>query len=37
MKERLSQDLLPDMELLKNIFPTILDMKNANTVQKIDK
>ena len=37
MKERLSQGLLPDMELLKNIFPTILDMKNANTVQKMNK
>ena len=37
MKERLPQDLLPDMELLKKIFSTILDMKNANTVQKINK
>ena len=37
MKERLSQGLLPDMELLKKIFPAILDMKNANTVQKINK
>ena len=31
---RLSQDLLPDMELTKNIFPTILYMKNGNRVQK---
>ena len=37
MKERLREGLLPDMELLKKIFPTILNMKNANTVQKINK
>ena len=33
MKKRLPQGLLPDMELLKNIFLTILDMENANMVQ----
>ena len=32
-KTRLSQNLLPDMKLLKKIFPTILDMKNANRAQ----
>ena len=37
MKERLPQGLLSDMELLKKIFPTILDMRNANKVQKINK
>ena len=37
MKESLSQGLLPDMELIQKIFPTISDMKNANTVQKINK
>ena len=26
--------LLPDIELLKKMFPTILDMKNANRAQK---
>ena len=32
MKARLSQSLLPDMELVKNV-PIILDIKNANRVQ----
>ena len=29
-KTRLSQDLLPEIELLKKLFPKLLDMKNAN-------
>ena len=29
---RMSQSLLPDMELPKNMLPTILDMKNSNRV-----
>ena len=33
-KAKLSQDLLPDMKVVKKIFPTIVDMKNANKVQK---
>ena len=28
------QSLLPDMELLKKMFPPILDMKNGNKVQE---
>ena len=28
----MSQSLLPDMELPKNMLPTILDMKNSNRV-----
>ena len=34
MKTRLSQDLHQDMELLKKMFPKMLNMKNANKVQK---
>ena len=34
MKTRLSQDLHLDMELLKKMFPKMLNMKNANKVQK---
>ena len=30
---RLSQRLLPDMELLKKLFPKILNMKNANKIK----
>ena len=30
----LSQSLLSDIELLKKMFPSMLDMKNANRVQK---
>ena len=30
----LSQCLLSDMEMLKKMLPTILDMKNANILQK---
>ena len=30
----LFQDLLPDMELHQKIIPTILDLKNANKLQK---
>ena len=30
IKARLSQDLLPDIELFQKMFPTILNMKNAN-------
>ena len=33
----LFQGLLPQMELLKKMFPTILDMKNAKKVQKKKK
>ena len=33
-KTRLFQGLLPDMELLKKTFPTILVIKNAGKVQK---
>ena len=31
----LSQCLLPDMEMLKKMLPIILDIKNANILQKI--
>ena len=34
MKTRLSQGLLPEMKLFLKIFPTILDMKNYEKVQK---
>ena len=34
---RLSQGLLPDMELLSRMFLTLLDMKNINKMQKKDK
>ena len=35
MKTKLSQGLLLDMELLKKMFPSILDIQNANNkVQK---
>ena len=37
MKTRLSQDLHQDMELLKKMFPKMLNMKNANKVQKKKK
>ena len=33
-KTRQKQDLLLDMELLKKMFPTMLDMINANRLQK---
>ena len=33
----LSHGLLPDMELLKKMFPTTLDMKNPYKVQKKKK
>ena len=36
-KTRLFQGLLPDMELLKKTFPTILVIKNAGKVQKKKK
>ena len=32
---RLSQGLLPYMGLLQKMFPSILDMKNANRAEKI--
>ena len=34
MEPRLSKSLLPDMELLKKMFSTVLDMKNANKIKK---
>ena len=35
MKARLSQSLLTDMKLLKKTFSVILDLKNADYMQKI--
>ena len=34
MEPGLSKSLLPDMELLKKMFPTVLDMKYANKIKK---
>ena len=34
-KRRLSQDLLPDMELLPKRYPTLSDIKNGYRAQKI--
>ena len=36
-KTRLSHCLLPGMGRIQKMFPAILDMKNANKVQKIFK
>ena len=35
MKTKLSQGLLPDMELLEKVFPTILGMENTNKEQNL--